>query len=589
MLKKSQCTTPLLQPSEKKALQEVPVSKPQFWRIFFILGRLLLLVLNFLRDIVLQGSEEGRAAKVREFLELLGGMWIKVGQIFAMRTDLFSLEFCRELAKLQDRAMIFSPQLSMEIIEAQLGTSIDEVFDDFELEPFAAASLSQVHKARRKQAGNWVVIKVQRPYAAEYFQYDFNLLNLAFNLLGQFKALQYLRLDEMLQEIQASMEEELDYRLEASNMLRLKQTLTDHGIYVPDVYLEFNTDRVLVMEFIDGVFVSDFNSVLRDDPKRVKHWLAENNIDPCKVAQELLQSAFRQLYEDLLFHGDLHSGNIILLRNSKLALIDFGSVGRLDPKFAAQYDQYFRAMAEGAFDKAAELLLLTMGQLPPIDLVKVKRRIVRVLNKQAARSMIKNLPYYEKSIGSSSAELGQIMAEFKIGVNWQYLRMRRTFDTLDQNISILNPGFDFVAEIQMYLEGKFRRMKCKQIQQPPDMMQRINDLYELLTPALTRRAFEFEGEVSLESRLAAMVLQSITLAMWLVLIFCFGIYLYQYHYSIVGNLHLTSNWFTHWLDSIPPIHPYAWYLLGSVMIVIIFRTSRFASSLLEPVVPLPRD
>ena len=591
MLKKSLYTTPLLQPSEKKALPEVPVGKPRFWRIFWILGRLSLLLFDFARDRVSRGPKpEVRASRVREFLERLGGMWIKLGQVLAMRTDLFSLEFCRELAKLQDRAMMFSPQLSMKIIEEQLGHPIGEVFDDFEPEPFAAASLSQVHKARRKKEGDWVVIKVQRPYVAEYFRYDFNLLNLAFNFLRQFEAMQYLKLDEMLQEIQATMDEEMDYRQEASNMIRLKKILADHDVYVPDVYLEFNTSRVLVMEFIDGVFISDFNTVLRDDPERARNWLAENNIDPRKVVRGLLQSSFRQLFEDLLFHGDLHSGNIILLRDSKFALIDFGNVGRLDPKFAAQYDQYFLAMAEGAFDKAADLLLIIMGQLPAeVDLVKVKTRIIRVLNKQAARSAIKNLPYYQKSIGSSSADLGQVMADFKIGVNWQYLKMRRTFDTLDQNISILNPQFDFVVEMQMYMKGKICRMKCKQMQQPPDMMQKISGLYELLTPVLTRQAFQFEGQVSLESRLAAMVFQSIALAMWLVLILLAWIYLYQHHHAIVGSFHPADYWFTYWLDSVPPIHQYAWYLLGFVLIVTIVRTRRFASSLLKPVARLPRN
>jgi ubiquinone biosynthesis protein len=576
-------TTPLLLPSEKWAPPAMPVGKPRFWRVFWIASRLFRLLLDFARDMASGDLEpEIRARRVREFLEGLGGMWIKLGQVLAMRTDLFSVEFCRELSKLQDRAMTFPPELSMQIVEEQLGRPIHEIFEEFEPAPFAAASLSQVHKARRRDHPGLVAVKVQRPYVAEYFKYDLKWLNLVFGAIGRLPSMQHYQLGEMLQELQSMMEEEVDYRNEASNMIRLRKTLAEHPVYVPAVYLHLCTDRVLVMEFVDGVFMSDYSRVLQDDPERASAWLEENTIDPREVATRLFQSTLRQLFEDLAFHGDLHLGNIILLRDNNLALIDFGNVGRLDPRFSLQYDQYFRAMGEGAFDRAADLLLVTVGRLPAVDIFKLKSRLVRVLDKQAARSAIKNLPYQQKSVANSTAKIGQVLAEFKIDVNWQYFRVSRTFETMDQNISVLNPKFDFVAEIQGYTEGKAERSRWKELERPIRLYQRLNDLYELLEPVLTRKALRFERPASLESRLVAMTFRGVALVLWLVLTLCVWVYLFQRHSSLVAGFDADANRFTRWIASFPYLPGFVWFALVAVTFAAIVGAGRFASSVVKP-------
>jgi len=590
MLKEKLLTTPLLLPSEKTKPPMVPVRKPPFWRVFWIAGRLFRLLFDFARDKASGYTQKDvRARRVREFLEGLGGMWIKLGQVLAMRTDLFSIEFCRELSRLYDRAMTFPPELSMQIIEKELGRPIFEIFEEFELTPFAAASLSQVHKARLRDQPGRVVVKVQRPYVAQYFAYDFKWLNLVFRAMDNVPSLRHYQMGEMLQEIKLMMEEEVDYRHEASNMIRLRKTLAKHPVYVPSVYLDLCTGRVLVMEFIDGVFISDYSRVLRDDPERVLAWLDENRIDPAKVATRLFQSTLRQLYEDLTFHGDLHLGNIIFLRDNNLALIDFGNVGRLDPKFSLQYDQYFRAMSEGALDRAADLLLVTMDRLPAVDIVRLKSRLVRVLDRQTVRSSIKNLPYYEKSIANSSAELGQVLSEFRIDVNWQYLRMSRAFETMDQNISVLNPRFDFIAEIRAYTKAKVERSKCKELARPLRLYSRMNDLFEMLEPVLIRKGMRFERPVSLESRLVAMAFRGAALGLWLVLTLCAWAYLYQRHSFLVAGVHADANQLTRWIASFPYLPGFVWFALAAVTVAAIAGAGRFASSVLKPPLNVPGD
>lgn len=590
LLKKKHQTTPLLLPEDRPPLEELPIKKPPVWRVFWIAGKLsVLLSYVFLARFSSRLTLQFRAVEVREFLERMGGMWMKLGQVMAMRSDLFAIEFCRELSKLHDQAITFSPRRSAEIIIEELGCPIEEVFDQFEPEPFAAASLSQAHKARRRKDGQWVVIKVQRPYAEDYYCYDFKWLRVAFKFLNFFKAMKHYHFKDMLQEIELMMEEELDYRHEASNMIKLRETLKAHDIDVPKVYLKHSTQRILIMEFLDGVFMSDYISVLRRDPERAMAWLAENHIQTKKVARQLIQTALRQLYEDRIFHGDMHPGNILLLKNNHLALIDFGNVGKIDPQFAAQYDQYFRALAEGSFDKATDLLLLTMGKLPVVDIAALKKRVIKVLERQAVRSGIKNLPYAEKSIGSTSAELSRVMAEYHINVNWQFLKMARTFEIVDQNIGILNPKFDFVKEMKKYEAGASKRKNCARIRQASTLMEKISDLSDIIVPTLTRRAFQFDGRVTVGFKVAALIFRLLSYALLFLLFGSVWAYFYQHHNEVVANFHTTENWFTKWVEAIPQLRKFEWCVIVIALIGGAIGIRRFIRDLLKPPVRLPGD
>ncbi len=581
-------TTPLIHQKDRPPLEELPVEVPQRDRVFKM-GRVC--VKLFARHWRSKKSKHltpaARGVEMRQFLEKMGGIWIKVGQVLAMRTDIFPVEFCSELSRLQDRSTTFPSSRSIEIIEANLGCPIDEVFDVFEVAPFAAASLSQVHRARLRESGEEVVIKVQRPYALEYFQYDLKWMTRFVKVLKIIPAFKHLRLELMLDEIREMMEEELDYRREASNMRRLKELLKQHNIIVPQVFLNYSTDRILVMEFLNGVFMSDYISVARTDPKRAREWASDNDIEPRIIAQRLFQSVMRQLYEDLFFHADLHPGNIVLLRENRLAFIDFGNCGNVDRKLAVQYEQYFLAMAEHALDKAADVLLLTMGKLPPIDIDAFKKRIVRVLDKQISRSYITNLPYREKSIGSNSAELNQIMTEFKIEVNWEMLKMARAFESVDQNISVLNPHFNFTREMQRYQERASRRKKQLRLHQLPNLLDQIANLSQIVLPAFMQRSLNIGGSVGKGIQIAAAFFGLIKKALILALIGVAWVYLYQHHNEVVDRLHegedvLTEVGVTSVIEEIPQMHDAVWFTKAAILVVIIVALGRFIKKLLQP-------
>lgn len=207
----------------------------------------------------LRGQVDGEAygRYVRILFESLGGTWVKLGQLLGMRRDVFSAAFCAEMSKVQNQATGFPGSISRRILEEDLPEPIETIFADFQEAPFAAASIGQVHEARLRQNGMRVAIKVRRPFAVEQMTLDFRWLGYIFGFLEWIRFKPSFAWNDLLWELETALKEELDYRIEGSYLARMATSLAPHGISVPEVFNEYTTSRVLVMEFLEGVFVSE--------------------------------------------------------------------------------------------------------------------------------------------------------------------------------------------------------------------------------------------------------------------------------------------------------------------------------------------
>ena len=397
------------------------------------------------------------ALLVRGMLENLGGMWIKAGQLLSLRTDLFSREFCVVLSKLQSQADGFTPAVARQIIEEDLGRSIDDVFDDFQDVPFATASIGQIHRAHLRHENVWAAVKVQRPYLREKFSHDLQLISWVVWLLSQFRPLRYMRWEDALWELREIMDEELDYWNEASAMRRMRKSLRSHNIYVPKSFRAYSSARVLVTEFIHASLMSDFINLYSKDPARLQHWLHENNIEPKLVARRLMLSIFRQIFEDNLYHGDLHPGNILLLRNSQVAFIDMGSVGFTEMEWLGRFKIMTEAMAKRDFSKAADMSLLLVKNLGTAELDDFKPKVVHALRTWATRTYVEELPYHEKSIEAANIAVSRLMIEHRLPTEWAFLRISRVFSTLDSALVFLYPDVNYTRLLRDYFEAAERR------------------------------------------------------------------------------------------------------------------------------------
>ena len=395
------------------------------WRALNVQRRLFALLLHIrLGQMFGWEDPEANAVRTRELLESLGGIWVKIGQVLSLRTDMLRPAMCRELSRLQYRVSGFAWPQARIVLEEELGPdSIRRLFTDFDTKPFAAASICQVHKATLRKGNRSVVVKIQRPDAEVQFSDDLRLIDRVVRFMGMLGIGKMLMLHEGLREIEEILKEETDYRYEAANLRRMRKNLRDHGVHVPRVFSKISTKRVLVMDHVPGVLMSELIAVQRGDPKRAQEWLEENEIDRRKVAEGMVTTMFRQVLEDNLFHGDLHPGNIILLRENKFSLIDFGSVGSLEPEMLRLYKQVNRALMLKDFRRAADYMLCMAPALPSYRAGELRQALTYTLKGWEARSHLRGIAYAERGMGSISTETSRVMGQYDTPPSWVMLRM----------------------------------------------------------------------------------------------------------------------------------------------------------------------
>ena len=516
--------TQLLDPSERPPIEVVkecplpnfPVAHTSLRLLGWAMRGLLLEIAGTKKHRIEQ------ARRLRALFEELGGFWVKVGQLMSVRNDVFSAELCEELSKLQDRASGFPFVIARLIIETELGRPLSQVFDVFEETPFAAASIGQIHRAHLRSEDAWVAVKVRRPFVAETIRFNLAFIGRLTNWLDMLKIRPHARWRDAYWELEHILREEIDYRFEASNIERIRRTLRRHGIFVPKVFTRYSSQRILVMEFIHGALMADYLQVLKNDPRRATAWLEENRISQRKVARLLQLSMLRQALEDNLYHGDLHPGNIILLRNSRIALIDCGTVSSLDREYLQKFRMFLKALAELDYDKASDFSFLLTTSLPVRDLEPMKADIVRSLRAWGARTFISNLPYSEKSVVAAWEESNDIYVRYRCTFDWQMLRLMRAITTLDASISQLYPDANHTQLGRQYFRQAEQRAleeSAKRKNLPRTLMNlmigselpaKAAELAFFKTSLARRRAKVFEGATSKVTNMFAVLFQNLT-------------------------------------------------------------------------------
>jgi ubiquinone biosynthesis protein len=487
--------------------------------------------------------EHGR--RLRVLFETIGGLWFKVGQLISLRRDLFAPEFCSELAKLQDRAPGFSPEVAKQILADSLQAPVDQYFEYFDDHPIAAASIGQIHKARLRRENFWVVVKIQRPNIESRFQRDLHLIRVMVSIVDRLNLLSYLRLSDMVSELEHIAAEELDYRIEAANISRMRRTLRRHNIYVPLVVRRYSSRQVLVMEFIDGVLMSDFIETQQASPEAVRAWLHESDISTKKVAMQLFHSTLRQLFEDNLFHGDLHPGNIMLLRHNRIALIDFGAIGSLEVEYQKRYKLFVESLANGEYAKAVDFLFL-ISTLPPVDTNEVKQRIVRSIKAWELRTFAKGIPYREKSLSALMTEIVKILLEYRIWTDWAFMRIDRVTLSLDASLATLAPTANYPVMIRTYFrslydrelkearEVNFGETVAKLSAAGSELVRMVAEVPVLREPMIRRAAQVFDGKIDNVAYLFVVVCRLLfwgTVLLEAFLVLCFAL---QHHRPLVA-------------------------------------------------------
>jgi len=545
MLKKKDIPTPLIEKKKrKKVIIEENLDSTRF-SIFYVGWQFIIYLLRIQwRRITNKPDKKKTATELRELFEEFGGFWVKTGQLLAVRSDVFPEEICDELSTLQYGALGFPMEIVRSTIESAYGVPLDKIFDDFNEEPLAAASIAQIHTAVLRNKKTRVIVKVQRPGLDQAFKRDLDLIKFLVKVLKAFNILSYLRFDEAVVELERIFNEELDYRYEASNARRIKKTLKEHKVYVPKVYDKYTKPKVLVMEYIDGVLMSDYIKIYQSDPEKLRKWEEENNVEPEKVGEQLYISLYRQLFEDNLYHADLHPGNIILLRNSKFVLIDMGSVGSLDKDLRTKYSAYTNAVAAGDLTKASDYIIRLGTDIPKVNLPTVRAKMSSALDAWLAKNQLKGLSFKEKSIGSATAELSQVLVKYGIPSNWSFLKLTRSFLTLDACVQFLLEDFDIIKIIRKYNRQSDRRALNRSLQ-PESIRTSVDRFFEtveeynnLILPQLRHQSAPFVLTADVFALSLAFILRTLSLVLLISAVSVFYAFLYQYYFEIITSIHV---------------------------------------------------
>lgn len=282
--------------------------------------------------------------RVRLCFEQLGPTFVKFGQLLATRPDLVPIDYSDEFKKLHDQVSGVDFVEIERILNAHFGAPIDQVFSRFDVRPLAAASIAQVHRATLRN-GIEVVVKVQRPGISEVVREDMQILRSLADLAEKYlPELRVYNPKGIVEEFSRSIEQETNFVIEANNIRRFQNNFAnDPYVKIPRVYSEYTGRRVLVMEALNGIPLSQ-SAALRQE-----------GIDPEEIVRRGLRAYMKMVYSDGLFHGDLHAGNVMLMPNNQIGLIDFGIVGRLNRKTQSSIANMFLALAEEDYDRLAYL------------------------------------------------------------------------------------------------------------------------------------------------------------------------------------------------------------------------------------------
>jgi predicted unusual protein kinase regulating ubiquinone biosynthesis (AarF/ABC1/UbiB family) len=395
------------------------------------------------------------AREFRKFALRMGGVQIKAGQFASTRADILPEAVIAELAGLQDKVPTIAFKQIRAVLEAELG-NLDERFDAIEETPVAAASLGQVHRAKLK-SGDAIVVKVQRPNVRDIVYTDMAALFIVGHIAMQFRFISR-RADAVMiiEEFGRVLLEEVSYEKEAENAKRFAQMFVDNkGVYIPKIYAEHSTDKVLVME--------DVTSIKIDDYER----LAAAGIDRLDVAKRLMDTYMQQIFEDRFFHADPHPGNLFVYplpveneeqyigkggRPYYLIFIDFGMTGTLTREIVQALINTLTAVitrdAKKLVDSYQELGFL----LPSAD----KRRVVEatelVFNEVWGLNMtdIANIDF--QVMTNIGKEFNDLLHDMPFRVPQDFVYLGRTVGILSGMATKLDPNYNPWAEIQRWVQ-----------------------------------------------------------------------------------------------------------------------------------------
>ena len=384
---------------------------------------------------------------LRMAFEELGPTYIKLGQILSTRPDLIPMEFIRELSKLQDHVPAFPFDRVREVISTELGRPLEDIFDQLEAEPLGSASIGQVHRAVLKD-GETVAVKFQRPGIRKIIEVDLEImLHLATLAERHIEEMALHRPVKIVEEFARTLEKEIDYKTEATNMERAARNfLDDPHVYIPKVFREVTTSRILTTEFIDGIKISNVDE------------LEAAGLDRRIITARGADLVLKQVFDHCFFHADPHPGNIFVLPGNVICLLDFGMAGIVDRQTRDDFVDLVESIVNQNESRAAQVLLkLTYRDEEPDR---------RLLEREVADFMGRHLykPLKDIELGKLLHQLLELATSFRLRIPADIFLMMKALSTVEGVGHLLDPDFDMIARAKPFITRiKLERFRPERI------------------------------------------------------------------------------------------------------------------------------
>ncbi len=389
----------------------------------------------------------GGPERLRLLFEELGPSFIKLGQVLSSRPDMLPIEYARELSRLTDSVAPFPIAEAIEIIETDLGAPVSRLFKDFDSTPIAAASIAQVHAAKL-QDGTEVMVKVQRPNIDRVISRDISILRGIAELIEAYvPEMAVYNPGGIVEEFSRTIKREMDFFVEASSAVQMKKNFENSAIlYVPRVFTDMSSRRVLVLERIDGIRIDEFERI------------DKAGFDRKELSRKGAAALFQMILQDGFFHGDPHPGNIFVLPDGRLGLVDFGIMGRVTEENMGYFADTVLALVEHDFDRLVqEYVNMGFVSEETVDIEKflreIKEEIVEFLE-----------PYYGMAAGQIDLaayidRLTQLSIRYRLRMPQNLYLVNKALLTLEGLLRQLDPDFNFIEIARPYVARLMRRRR----------------------------------------------------------------------------------------------------------------------------------
>ncbi len=364
--------------------------------------------------------------RIRAVMEELGSGYIKLGQLLSMRPDLIPIEYCEEFKRLRDDTTPLPFSTIKEIIETELKQPIERLFKNVEKKTLGSASVAQVHKATLHN-GKHVVIKIQRPKVKQEFEEDIDILYYLAHKIEQRLRNNTFNPLAIVKEFERYTKNEMNFVIEASNIEKFHNNFKNSKtVIIPKVHWLYTKEKMIVMDYLDGTKLSELKKITEKNKKI--------------IAERIMDATIKQLFEHRIFHADLHPGNILIMQNNTIGMIDFGIVGTLSKEQLNQTITVYLNILNNDAESIAQTLL-SMGQ-------------TQQTNTEAFRSDITGmLQWYEISpdksrIAKLQYNLFQICNKHKINIPQEYILFGKAAMTSEGTCIEINPQFNFAQHAQ---------------------------------------------------------------------------------------------------------------------------------------------